>query len=609
MPTQITTPNDNPQLLAALQTYFGFSDFRTGQKAVIQAALDKRDVLTIKPTGGGKSLCYQLPALLGKGLTVVVSPLIALMQDQVDALCADGIAAACLHGHINPEQRRHIFKALYEDRLRLLYIAPERLLHASFLEWLATLNICLFAIDEAHCISQWGHDFRPEYARLGQLKQHFADVPIMALTATADEATRQDIIQQLQLREPFIQVASFDRPNIRYMLIERNHPANQVLRYIRTKPKQSGIIYCRSRDRTQRLAMYLQQRDILARPYHAGLDASERRATQRAFICDDIDIVVATVAFGMGINKPNVRFVIHADLPKSIEAYYQETGRAGRDGEPSEAILLYDPADIKKYQHFLQEKADNAHIEQHKLSTMAAFAQAQTCRRQVLLHYFGQNQEHACGNCDICLNPPETFDGTEIARKALSCVYRVEQRFGVQYVVDILKGSNAARIKQFGHDKLSTYGIGKEYSSAFWRSVLYQLIHKGFLAQVMTDYMTLRLTPTARPVLRGEASVELAKPRDQQPSQQKNKNDLPLDTHEQELFEKLRALRKELAQTEKLPPYIVASDAVLSRLAQQQPMTLIELRQINGIGERKAKRFGDAFLDLLRKHSLQSSLP
>lgn len=608
-PAQAITPPDTDTLLQALTTYFGFQSFRTGQQHVIEAALQKRDVLTIKPTGGGKSLCYQLPGLIEGGLTVVVSPLIALMQDQVDSLREDGVCAGCLHGNLTTEERQSTLQALYQGELRFLYVAPERLLQPSFLQILEQCSLTLFAIDEAHCISQWGHDFRPEYAQLGQLKQRFPTTPIMALTATADATTRRDILEQLQLCNPFIQISSFDRPNIRYLLLERTDPSSQALNYIKQNVGKSGIIYCNSRERTERIAQLLQSRGFKAASYHAGLSAEQRHTTQRAFICDNLDVVVATVAFGMGINKPNVRFVLHVDLPKNIESYYQETGRAGRDGEPSEALLLFDPADIRRYQHFLQEGDEGQNqIEMHKLKAMAAFAQAQTCRRQVLLHYFGQAQKEPCGNCDICLNPPDMFEGTELAQKALSCVYRAGQRFGMHYIIDILRGAKTARVREYGHDKLSTYGIGADFSNHYWLNILRQLIHQGFLTQSITQHMALQLTQAARPVLRGELTVTLAKPRALKHTQiAASKEQHQIASPEvHTLFEKLRRLRKELAQAQKLPPYMIFSDAVLLRIAHDKPSSIAELLHINGIGARKANRYGQTFLDLLKEGSLQS---
>ena len=596
-----------PQPLDVLREVFGYQSFRSGQDAVIEQLVAGNDVLAIMPTGGGKSLCYQIPALVRPGLAIVVSPLIALIKDQVDALRANGVAAAGLHSGLARDELLEVYSQLWRGDLKLLYIAPERILLPDFLARLQDLPLSLIAIDEAHCISQWGHDFRPEYAELGRLKQLFPHIPIAALTATADDATRIDILNRLGLHEPFVHLASFDRPNIRYTLVEKFKPSEQLLHYVQKQAGQCGIVYCTSRKRTEEVADLLKVRNIRAACYHAGLPAEERARVQDAFIRDDLDIVVATVAFGMGIDKPNVRFVVHYDIPKDIESYYQETGRAGRDGLPAEALLLFDPADIERVRGLLEnnENPEQRQVEIFKLNLMSAFAEAQTCRRQVLLNYFGEYHAKPCGNCDICLDPPKTYDGTEDAQKALSCVYRVGQRYGMGHVIEVLRGAQSQRIRELGHDKLSTYGIGKEQSHEYWLSVLRQLIHKGLLVQNITRHLVLQLTEAARPILRGEQPLELAVPRTELLSAKKlRRRELELAQGEDAaLFRELRKLRKQLAEDEGIPPYVVFNDATLLELAQFKPTNDDEMLMINGVGYRKLERFGEAFLECIREHA------
>ncbi|PWI31761.1 ATP-dependent DNA helicase RecQ [Vibrio albus] len=592
-----------------LRDTFGYQSFRAGQQEVIEAAIDDRDSLVIMPTGGGKSLCYQIPALAKPGLTLVISPLISLMKDQVDQLKADGVAAECVNSSMPREELISVFNRMNSGQLKLVYVSPERVLTHDFLDRLTSLQLSMIAVDEAHCISQWGHDFRPEYAALGQLRQHFPHVPMMALTATADDATRNDIVSRLCLNDPHIYLGSFDRPNIRYNLVEKHKPVSQVIRFLATQNGQCGIIYCGSRKKVEMLTEKLCNNHIRAAGYHAGMDADERAYVQEAFQKDDIQIVVATVAFGMGINKPNVRFVLHFDIPRNIESYYQETGRAGRDGLPAEAMMLYDPADMGWLRKILDEKEDGPQkrVETHKLNAMNAFAEAQTCRRQVLLNYFGEYREKPCGNCDICLDPPKHFDATEAAQKALSCVYRVNQNFGMNYVVEVLRGMQNIRVREQGHDKLSTYGIGREHSHDYWVSIMRQLIHKGLLFQNITRNSTLQLTEEARPLLRGEMTLELAVPRLDTSARAAKSDKLANRHYDKVLFAKLRKLRKSIADENNLPPYVVFSDATLMDMAEILPTSYGEMLAVNGVGQVKLDRYADPFLDLIQEHLTHGS--
>ena len=594
------TPVRSPQ--AVLKQVFGYKDFRDGQEAIIAAALDGQDSLVLLPTGGGKSLCYQVPALILDGVTVVISPLISLMQDQVAQLRALGVQAAYINNSLPFEEQQAVYQQLHYGQIKLLYVAPEKVLQHEFLERLSHLKLALFAIDEAHCVSHWGHDFRPHYCRLNELKQRFMHVPMMALTATADKATRYDIIEQLQLNHPYVHTGSFDRPNIRYTIEEKFKPMVQLLRYLKEQQNQSGIIYCTSRKRVDDVAEKLADAGFNAAAYHAGMSNEQRQFVQSGFARDDIQIVVATVAFGMGINKPNVRFVVHYDIPKSIEAYYQETGRAGRDGLAAEAIMYFDPADIGRVRRFFEDIEDEQRrrVEEQRFNAMASFAEAQTCRRQILLNYFSEYKRETCGNCDICLNPPTSFDGTLVAQQALSCVYRAEQRFGIGYIVELLRGANTSRIRDNNHHQLSTYGIGKDHSVEFWLSILRQLIHQGLLSQDITQGSSLRLTEAARAVLKSEYALQLAEPRLQAKHVYQDK--LAQFNYDKKLFAKLRALRKELADADDVPPYVVFNDKTLAEMAQLMPTNDSEFLKVSGVGFTKLNKYGAPFLNTIRDY-------
>jgi ATP-dependent DNA helicase RecQ len=556
------------------------------------------------PTGGGKSLCYQIPALHRPGVAIVISPLISLMKDQVDSLVANGVRAACYNSSLAETESRQVLARLHSGELDLLYVAPERVMSDTFLERLQEVPVSLFAIDEAHCVSQWGHDFRPEYVQLGRLRTLFPTIPLIALTATADPQTRADIIHRLGLHEAACHVAGFDRPNIRYTVVAKQKPFQQLQEFLRNRPTESGIVYALSRKRVEDVAARLQAAGMAAAAYHAGLPDGERARVQDAFQRDDLRIVVATVAFGMGIDKPNVRFVVHYDLPRTIESYYQETGRAGRDGLAAEALLLFGYGDIAIGRALIESggNAEQNRIELQKLNAMVGIAEALTCRRQALLGYFGETLTDACGNCDICLFPPERYDATDDARKALSCVYRVGQRFGMGHVIDVLRGSQKQRILDLGHDRLSTFGIGRDRAPEVWGSLLRQLVHLGYLEQDQSNFAVLRLTAKARPLLRGEEQLALAQPRLRPVATKGAANKVRGDygAYDEELFQRLRTLRKRLADEQQVPPFVVFGDSTLQQMAARRPRNAAELLQISGVGTHKLERYGQVFLEMLQ---------
>ena len=603
-------------MLQTLKTYFGYDSFRPLQEDIIRHLIDRKDALVLMPTGGGKSICYQLPALLSEGTAVVVSPLISLMKDQVETLCANGIAAGALNSNNDETENASLRRACMEGKLKLLYISPEKLLaEANYL--LRDMHISLFAIDEAHCISQWGHDFRPEYTQMGILHQLFPQVPIIALTATADKITREDIIKQLHLNQPRIFISSFDRPNLSLTVkrgYQQKEKSKAILDFIARHPGESGIIYCMSRSKTETVAQMLQKQGIKSAVYHAGLSPARRDEAQDDFINDRVQVVCATIAFGMGIDKSNVRWVIHYNLPKSIESFYQEIGRAGRDGMPSDTLLFYSLADLILLTKFATDSGQQS-INLEKLQRMQQYAEADICRRRILLSYFGENTTCDCGNCDVCKNPPERFDGTIIVQKALSAIARSEQQIGTGILVDILRGNMSSEVTERGYHRLKTFGAGREVPARDWHDYLLQMLQLGYFEIAYNENNHLKITQSGTDVLFGRARALLVPIRREEAVQatrgRKRKatvptKELPLglpNTESGELFEALRTLRKRLADQEALPAYIVLSDKVLHLLSASRPTTIEEFGNISGIGEYKKKKYGKEFVDLIRKYS------
>lgn len=602
--------------LQVLNRVFGYDAFRGRQKDIIDHLVRGGDALVLMPTGGGKSLCYQIPALVRAGVGVVVSPLIALMQDQVDALRELGVRAAFLNSSLAPSEAESVERALREGALDILYVAPERLVTDRMTALLERVPLALFAIDEAHCVSRWGHDFRPDYIRLHILQERWPHVPRIALTATADAPTRAEILSRLGLEHAAQFVSSFDRPNIRYRIADKNNPRKQLLDFIRKEHAgDAGIVYCQSRRKVEETAAFLESEGFLALPYHAGLDADLRRDHQARFLREEGVIMVATIAFGMGIDKPDVRFVAHLDLPRSLEAYYQETGRAGRDGEPADAWMIYGLGDVVMQRRSIEDsEADEGfkRVEVRKLDSLLGFCETTACRRQVLLEYFGEPLPVPCGNCDTCLEPVATWDGTLAARKALSCIYRTGQRFGSAHLVEVLLGKTNDRIRRFGHDRITTFGIGKELSASQWRSVYRQLVAAGIVAVDNEGYGALRLTERSRPILRGEGEVLLRRDPDSSGVAMRSRRfaaDRPTDPDALALWEALRAHRLALANARNVPAYQIFHDATLREMLVLRPRSLDALRRISGVGEHKLEHFGEGFLNVLLDHESRFGRP
>ncbi|MFT3789495.1 MAG: DNA helicase RecQ [Rudaea sp.] len=598
--------------LTLLNTVFGYAAFRGEQQAIIEQVAGGGDALVLMPTGGGKSLCYQIPALLRAGTAVVVSPLIALMQDQVEALRQFGVAAAFLNSSLDSRAQFEVERDFAAGKLKLLYVAPERLLSERCLDLIAKTKVSLFAIDEAHCVSQWGHDFRPEYRQLTILHERFPGIPRIALTATADAPTRNEIVERLNLGEARQFVSSFDRKNILYRVVEKDNSRRQLKDFLAGHKGESGIVYCLSRRRVEETAAWLNEQGIAALAYHAGMDAAQRARNQQRFLREDGIVMCATIAFGMGIDKPDVRFVAHLDLPKSLEGYYQETGRAGRDGLPAEAWMCYGLGDVVTLAQFIAQSEsgeERKRVERAKLDALLGYAEIASCRRRHLLGYFGEKVEKDnCGNCDNCTNPPMSFDGTELAQKALSCVYRTGQRYGVGHLTNVLRGVDDERVRSLDHDRLGVFGIGADLDEKQWRSVFRQLVAMGFLATDADGFGVLRLTAASRGVLRGETPVSLRKPASKEERRatrrtaraERTRQSLDIAPHEAVLWDALRATRTRLAREQGVPAYVIFHDATLLEMLRARPRSVDELGAISGVGAAKLERYGDAFLDTVR---------
>jgi ATP-dependent DNA helicase RecQ len=595
------------QALQTLHSVFGYETFRPPQESIIRTVIEGGDALVLMPTGGGKSLCYQVPALVRPGCGVVISPLIALMQDQVSALRQLGVRASFLNSTLDAASTRQVESQLLAGELDLLYIAPERLTQERCLSLLEQSEISLFAIDEAHCVSQWGHDFRADYLQLSLLHRRFPGIPRIALTATADARTQLEIIERLDLGNARQFIAGFDRPNIRYRIALKHNPRQQLLRFLRDEHNgDAGIVYCMSRRKTEEIASWLCEQGLKALPYHAGLEASTRAAHQARFLREEGIIMVATIAFGMGIDKPDVRFVAHLDMPKTVESYYQETGRAGRDGLAANAWMIYGLQDVIKLRQMMATSAgseEHKRAEQHRLNAMLGLCEITSCRRQALLNYFGDQLEQPCGNCDSCLEPADTWDGTEAARMALSAVYRTGQRFGVNHLIDVLRGSEADKIMQFDHHLLPTFGIGKQWDNNQWRSVFRQLVARGLLSVDLERFGALRLEEKCRPLLRGEERIELRRDQPQKKAaRQQTRTALPADI-DIALWEALRERRRLLAEEQGVPPYVIFHDRTLQEMCFQLPRNRAELGHISGVGERKLEKYGVQFLQVIEQHA------
>lgn len=588
-----------------LQSVFGYESFREPQDAIIQTVIDGADALVLMPTGGGKSLCYQIPALVRRGCGIVVSPLIALMQDQVSAMRQLGVRASFLNSTLTTTEALAVERDLLAGALDLLYIAPERLVQERCLALLEQAAIALFAIDEAHCVSQWGHDFRADYLQLSLLHQRFPHIPRIALTATADERTRAEIIMRLDLEGARQFIAGFDRPNIRYRIALKQNPRAQLLRFLREEHAgHSGIVYCLSRNKTEEIAGWLRTQGFEALPYHAGMPHPLRAAHQARFLREDNIIIVATIAFGMGIDKPDVRFVAHLDMPKTVESYYQETGRAGRDGEPADAWMIYGLQDVIKLRQMMASSEgteEHKRAEQYRLNAMLGLCEITTCRRQSLLRYFGEPLHRPCGNCDTCLEGVDTWDGTESARKALSVVHRCGQRFGVNHLIDVLRGAQSSKVLQFNHHHLPTFGVGQELDSNQWRSVFRQLVARGYLSVDLAQFGALRLEESCRPLLRGEQEIQLRRDTAKKTARQQTKTSLPEDI-DVALWEALRDRRRTLAEEQGVPPYVIFHDRTLKEMCSRLPRSTSEFERITGVGERKLEKYGDAFLAVINHH-------